>query len=677
MDWFALAPSVLTAIAILLVPGALLSLAVGVRGVLVVVVASPLSITLIGGLAVVLDRFAIRWSPVSYALSAAAVTLLAWVLWLIVNRFTKVSLRVDVIRLPGLVIGLMIALVGIYFAMITFFGSPLAFAQTFDNVFHLNVIRYIGQTGHASSFAVSALTSGGSPPPFYPAAWHAYVALVVSLTGLTIGAAVNAATIAAVGFGWALGCLALAQVMAGPSALVSVVAGTVVGATYIFPWAFLWSGGLYPNLLGNSLIPGCLAVLMLLAGPTRTFGAAGKPGQRYSPSAVDEPPRPRLVGSHPQILAWLLIVAALPGVGLAHPNAAFTLALAMLATAAAALVKAAVAASSWLHRGVLIGVGLLWAAGVAGFVVAWIRFAPSSPNAPTILPDQWTALWLLIAGGGVPLSAPVPNPALTVFIGLGLIGAVLRRNVTALVLSFVASGVFVLAFGSGDPVVAGLAGGIFYGDIQRVAAFALICSMPLLMAGIGLSYDVLRWLTVWIRRPRLLAPTVRGLAVVGIAVAVANPVQYMVPLVQAAAIRFVIPSDFARFFNADEYSLMTRMPRLVPSGDRVITDPGTGGAFIYSISGTEVVYPHIFVTDSAAANQLRNHLFDPTQLAATCAAVKQLNAHYFYTSTRGHPANFTGKAYYPGLAHPRKSMLKVVARSGTGWLYRFTACDRL
>ena len=74
--------------------------------------------------------------------------------------------------------------------LVAAFGRPESFSQTFDNVFHLNAVRYIQETGSRSSYTVSSMTGGG----FYPSAWHDLVALLANLTGASIPVAVTSPT---------------------------------------------------------------------------------------------------------------------------------------------------------------------------------------------------------------------------------------------------------------------------------------------------------------------------------------------------------------------------------------------------------------------------------------------------------------------------------------------------
>lgn len=45
---------------------------------------------------------------------------------------------------------------------------PDAISQSFDNIFHLNGVRWIGQTGNGSSLSLGAMTTSDGSDAFYP-----------------------------------------------------------------------------------------------------------------------------------------------------------------------------------------------------------------------------------------------------------------------------------------------------------------------------------------------------------------------------------------------------------------------------------------------------------------------------------------------------------------------------
>ena len=64
-------------------------------------------------------------------------------------------------------------------------------SQLFDNAWHLGIIRKFVDTGNYSTLVSGDIISTvGSK--FYPVGWHSLVALVISMTGASIGIAENA-----------------------------------------------------------------------------------------------------------------------------------------------------------------------------------------------------------------------------------------------------------------------------------------------------------------------------------------------------------------------------------------------------------------------------------------------------------------------------------------------------
>src|SRR5690606_26089734 len=99
--------------------------------------------------------------------------------------------------------------------------DPSAISQTNDAVFHLNALRYILETGSASSLDVSSFIGGTG---FYPAAWHALASLIVLVSGATIPVAANALTIVIAVLIWPLGLTWFARAATGSSAIAAYTA---------------------------------------------------------------------------------------------------------------------------------------------------------------------------------------------------------------------------------------------------------------------------------------------------------------------------------------------------------------------------------------------------------------------------------------------------------------------
>jgi len=651
MSWLLVTPLLLLAVAVLMVPGAGLAYALGVRGPALALPAGALSISMISVLAVVYAPLGVTWSLGSFTAGVVVLVVIAGVTRRLAGaRWGAVSLRVEPLNFRGLLSGLGLWVVLTTYAAVRLLRNPSSVVQSTDNAFHMNAIQYALDTGQASSFTIGTLVSSGAPAAPYPAAWHAYVALVLGFERLfapsaPIGSAVTAATLAVIVCAWALGCLFLAQVLGARSVVAGLITSSLLGGLFLFPWAFPPQGGLYPNLLGNSLLPGLIALIFLVAGAlSASDGATDVRGT--TPSTI--------TGGHPVVILVAVLALAFPGVALSHPNSAMVLALFALALAWQVCVQ-------W-RRGQTqprlrrLRVALLGVTSIASvvFVVMWAVLAPTPPVPYKVAGNLMTSTWGLLLGAVTGASSPAPA-------------------LTALAFSSV---VYLTAIGGPSTSVAVLTGGIFYNDPKRVAAFALIGALPVVVEGVAALDRGVRALAVRLARSESGQLAWRIGLVVLLTTAILVPLQVwsLRPRLDQNSKRLVVLSNTTRRINLDESKLIAKLPRLIPKGEKVIGEPAAGTAFIYGLTGVPVVFPHVLMTDSPATQQLRDYMFDREQLAATCAAMDELGAHYYYNTTRRIDIPNQARGYRTPLQLPDKSMLTVVAKSGPATLYRFTAC---
>ena len=90
---------------------------------------------------------------------------------------------------------------------VRFIDAPDAFSQTYDAVYHLNAVRWIIDTGNASSVDFDMVVSNGT---VYPLGWHTLVVLTMRLSGVTsIPLATNAVMCAVAVLVWTSGIMML------------------------------------------------------------------------------------------------------------------------------------------------------------------------------------------------------------------------------------------------------------------------------------------------------------------------------------------------------------------------------------------------------------------------------------------------------------------------------------
>lgn len=148
---------------------------------------------------------------------------------------------------------------------VIYYVKPLdgaaSFAQGYDNGSHLATVRGYLDSG---IFADGSIT--------YPEAWRTLTALVASFDGGLVTVAANAVNFVIIAFVAPLSICSFLSVVSDKRLV--VVSGAVIAVAFqAFPWAYLYFGPLYPNLLGYSLLPAVLSlfVLMTRAETGRSF----------------------------------------------------------------------------------------------------------------------------------------------------------------------------------------------------------------------------------------------------------------------------------------------------------------------------------------------------------------------------------------------------------------------
>ena len=146
--------------------------------------------------------------------------------------------------------------VGVVVASI-YYVKPLdgaaSFAQGYDNYSHLSTVRSYLDSGF---FADGSLVD-------YPELWRTLTAVVASFDGKLVTVAANAVNFVILAVVMPLSVFSFLSVVANDRLV--VVAGSVISVAFqAFPWAFLFFGPLYPNLIGHALLPVVISIFVLM-----------------------------------------------------------------------------------------------------------------------------------------------------------------------------------------------------------------------------------------------------------------------------------------------------------------------------------------------------------------------------------------------------------------------------
>lgn len=651
--WAAAVPEILVAAGVMFLPGLVVGVVgFGLRGLNAVALAPVLSMSFIALGAIVGERAGIGWSLLP-VIGVALVTMVAGLLVLLVQRRRGVAVegfqrRELVVSFVALAIAAFLNGRRLLFA----FGEPERFSQTFDNIFHLNAIQYIADTGSASSLTLGGMTGIG----FYPAGWHGLVSLVHLMGGGSVPVSVNAVNLVIGAVVWPAGCLFLVRSIVGPRWVPLLLTGVLSAAFGSFPLLLVNFGVLYPNFLGISLLPALLAVLIAALGLGRS-------------------------GTSRTVL-WGLFLVTLPGVALAHPSVIAALIAFSIPLALAVAVRTLARPRATTRRRVV-------AAGVTvvSLAVYWYLLVTVWG---LLRPAEESLIWTPVqreaqAVGEFLTSGPLGTPviwAVAVMTAVGL--AVLTARVRQLWLVgvyVVGAGLFVVATGSPDGEFRDLITGAWYTDTVRLAALLPLVTIP--VAAIG-GTAIVRLVMDRLAAPALEAlpapssPAVKqvvtlvgALVLVGVSVTLTQGENVRVAARSAAGNYDLRPDSL--LVSADEYALLQRLDDLVPDDAVLAGNPWTGSSLAYVLADRRTLQLHTLANLPPEALEVNADLRDAANEPEVCDAIIDQNVRYVLDF--GTQEVHGGYHPYPGLENLVSSTsVDLVEAIGQARLYRVTAC---
>lgn len=627
--WLAQTPALVTALALLVIPG--LPAGLMLRGVSAVVrlgASIGVSLGIVAASSLVAPLLGMRWSLLPVGIVSAVV----WAVAAILRLFGRRSAVIAHVRTGlGVWLAIAAAFIGWVVILMVGIGSPDDPSQLYDGLFHLNAVEFVAATGDASPLHMTMVLPGHSTS-FYPTLWHALTSLVLPVAGDVV-AATNVVTIAVIALIWPVALAAVTRVVF-PSRPDAAIWAPLVGFAFsVFPLGFLNWGVLYPNLIGTVLIPILIAAVLLAFAPV-----------------VSWPER---------TLRILVALAVAAGTGLGHPSA-------LLGGLVLLLPFALWRAWEVARRGgtatrVAVGAGVV--VGFVAFVALW-----SKANVTTHewLPTQTIAQ----ATGEVIFLSPVGRSTGLLLGLLVLLGIwrVCRERLWWVLSSYLVSVVLYIA-SAWLPVLPlrSFLVGIWYDDTTRVAALLAIWGLPLAALGMTLVVDRLR--ALWRAGRRVTAVILIAVVAVLAAthlLAVRNDLRYM----RDVSYRF---DSASQGLSPDEAALFERLETELPEDALVIGDPLTGAGLLFAYTGHDVVFPHVTGRYGADAALLARTLVEGD--AAVCDAIENLGVTHALDF--GDAVLFQNHyTTYDGLHHlGESSILTEVDRVGDAALYEVTGCD--
>lgn len=549
----------------------------------------------------------------------------------------------------------LVALVGVTFAwrMILAFQQVDWFSQSYDNVFHLNMIERIVETGQGS--LLHGLIYDATAKGFYPLVFHDLVSLLVPYNGGSVTTGVNAFLIALVAFAWPLMIYASARLFAPNNHAVAYVGTIFAFALPAFPAHLLYYGVLYPNLLGFSTIIPLTAVIISYLEKTRAF-------------------------SLPAALAFS---CAGLGACFAHPNVLFIMAYIGVAPLLWYLWSYIAQDRSKLKAGAIyagILLGLLTAV-LALLSVPKIRHIPAKMfhwtpdknfidalgtalvSADIKLIDESTAYFVAVVGAGI-------------FVWICALGLFMAKKYRWLVISHLILVALVVISRTGpEGTIRSLLVGWLYADARRIGSTLGITGLMIIALGLPV---ILKVMFNGMTRKRIVkipaCVGALGLILAGIVVQFNPAIRY-----SFADIAETYQVRANTYITAAELKLMQRVSKTVPVEEKIIASPWQGGALVWTLGHRQVLYPHFERLNIGEKANIPQLLLDPNQRAKACNLLRSEKAYWVLDFKQGILWGIAENdlPYQVIQDFPEKGLGKVVDSEGeSARLVRITACDK-
>lgn len=666
MSWWTSAPIIMACIGMMILPGLLLALSLGFRRVSAVGLAPALTAGIAGVVAIVAPFLGLRWSIWALAWFTVLLSVMVFLVRMtVLPRFGREAPRATRDSWPvllGAAGGVIIAGTIIVRDTVGLIGDPQNIAQRFDNVFHLNAVRFIRDNGNASTLNLGAVADSEGRPGLYPATWHSFAALVAEIGGTGVAEAVNVVNIVVAAVVWPVSMVFLARVVAGARPIALLSTGILSAGFIAFPFLMMVWGPLFPYMLSVALLPAALGVVVLLVDMGRDQ-AVGKP------------------------MLGITLSIAVAGIALSHMssiNTLLVLTLPVVVWAAARKLRALVRSNAGPQA--FLFFTAIAVAYVAVFLMSWILLRPGPY-------DAWGPHQTPGGAIGEALAHSPMNfeevPVLVTVLGLaGLVTVVRSRRDAWVGVSFVLVAYLYVVDAAFDrsPLRAALTG-IWYADTNRVAAILPVVSA--LLGGLAVSafwsaqvdrVSRVRGNSTTPGYPSAPTPGVQLLGVTGgalVAVLLASGVQSSALQTYLTESEEVYLRDWPdSVLSSDEYALLDRLDEEVPSDAVIAVNPWNGGSLAYAFTGREVTVNHLSGTTDPEVRRVSSALNRASYSPRICNAIRATGVSYVLDFgdqyLASNPAAFT----YGGLTDLEFSdAVELVDEQGDAKLYRIVVCQ--
>lgn len=661
MSWVATLPIILACAALLFAPGFAVSTALGLRGLPAWAGAPVITVALASPTAMLAAKLGAPWSVIPLLAVVVVLSAIFWLLRKAMNNRSGYETAPWTFKFVwgnlGQLVGFAAGAAIIANQLRRVFGSPLNISQTFDNIFHLNAVRYMLDTGNASSLMIGQMTNPGATPEFYPAAWHGMVALLVQLTGTPLSAAANMFNLVIAALVWVLGCMFLVRTVVGPKPWVIGFSALLSASFTAFPLLLLDFGVLYPNFLAIALLPFSLGAVAVF------FGLAAKPAW------------------HPLARYAIAPLAAI-GVALSHPNGGMTLVALAIPVVLVSYIRRYWVLGLWKSRRIEAAAATI-ALVLAAFLVdkIWQMLRPPA-SASTWEPFNRPSASV----GEILTNSAMHRPMALIVSVLMMVGIYAafrtRRHFWVLGCFAVTAYLYLVVSSFNLGEFRTLITGVWYNDSYRLAAILPVSALPLAAVGFGFLWDKVSELApkqpIIARIRQAVKPqtgTVLGAAagVLAIVLLTIGMQGFTMTYQISSAAGNYRESPKAPLVSTDELTLINKLGVLVPPNDVIATSPWTGASMAFALGDRFTTSKHTFDTTSPDIQIINDYLRDAETNPEVCPAVKRTGVRFALDF--GTQEVHNGRHLYPGLDDLADSpAFELVAQVGDAKLFKLNAC---
>lgn len=460
-------------------------------------------------------------------------------------------------------------------------------AETYDNVFHFNLIRSFVESGSWSTLNATTYldTVGIYAPPFvsasgyYPSAWHLVCGLPVSLLDMPVGLASNATNFVFIACVYPISMCYFIQKLFSNDRLAVVLGMFITFAFGAYPWVLLAHWPLYPNLVSMTMVP------LLCA-------------------AFIEATQKGVSRGHRAAFAGLFVVGVLAE-AFCQPNAVFV---AMVLLAPYVVREA----SRAIQDHMCDSIAVRWIAGIVivllivgvWYVLFKLPFLQPTVNyywAPIMTTTQAIASSISLS-----LALPYQQYALGVLILIGAAFIVFKkREYLWLLVSYVlAIAIFVVAASLDNCWLKHFLSGFWYTDPYRVAAMVGMAGIPVAILGLLALCTLVQWLVAkMVKRPSEQVSMRKNVIVNGVVVLLVCCAIYIPGVVGSyGSGMFFHLHDIAGAHTAgtdrvpyddEEKAFVNKVNEIVAEDDVVLNNPYDGSMMAYGLSDLPIYYRSI------------------------------------------------------------------------------------